>query len=114
MNYGGIILQGSKWGMNSVIFKKNTIINFKGNNDIQAVAGFVVVTDTYTKSEKNPGMKKIVFTKNIFSKNTSKKKGTFVGAFVAVPSTATKEIQFQNNIFSHKEDIVVSVELFQD
>ncbi|HRI21133.1 MAG TPA: hypothetical protein PLA68_09260 [Panacibacter sp.] len=47
MNYAGIQLQGSAWGMCDVVFLNNTISNFKPNYNTATVTGYFVVTDTY-------------------------------------------------------------------
>ncbi len=120
MNYGGVVLQGSKWGMERVIFHKNQFSNFKANKDEKAVAAYVVITDTYTGTNKNsPGIKKIFFTNNTFTgtKHTSplvltkQQHGKFFGAFIAVPARSLNEIHFDKNDFSDKSEKIVSVRI---
>jgi hypothetical protein len=119
MNYGGVVIQGSKWGMKSVTFEKNNFINFKTNNDLEAVAGYVVITDTYTKPGNNaPGIREVLFSNNNFNRAISakpvtpspkQKKGSFLGAFIALPSNMLNGIHFEKNVFSDKSETVVSV-----
>ncbi|MEO9021714.1 MAG: glycosyl hydrolase family 28-related protein [Ginsengibacter sp.] len=106
MNYGGIVLQGSKWGTDSLSVDDNSFIDFRPNNDKNAVAGYFVVTDTYSNGMKNsPGYKGIVFSRNKFIRNKIKNaknnsaRGKFLGAFIAIPSRMKGEIKFENNDF---------------
>ena len=46
MNYAGIVLQGSKWGINSLLVNNNACNDFILNNDKNAVSGYVVATNT--------------------------------------------------------------------
>jgi len=115
MNYGGIILQGSKWGMNSLVVIKNNFLNFRVNNDKTAIGGYIIITDTYTNSlKKTVGFKNIFFLENKFkrssnnSKNLNKQKlhNKFFGAFIALPLSTLSEIHFDNNTFSDKREKV--------
>ncbi|UEG50572.1 glycoside hydrolase family 55 protein [Ferruginibacter lapsinanis] len=118
MNYGGIVMEGSKWGMRSVMIRNNKFNYFKRNNDIQAVGGYVIITDSYSsKVTGAPGLKNIIFTQNIFNKKITtissnqqnKKQGKFFGAFIALPSKMMNEIHFDKNEFSDKKETIVSV-----
>ncbi len=107
MNYGGIVLQGSKWGTNSLTVSDNSFIDFRPNNSESAVAGYLVITDTYSAGVKNaPGYQRILFSRNKFIRNDSKplekisSKGKFLGAFIALPSEMMGEIKFENNVFT--------------
>lgn len=115
MNYGGVVLLGSKWGTNSLIVKNNTFNDFMPNVDEHAVAGYVVITDTYSPGVKDAkGYKGIEFSgnkflrshENIRRQSMEKAKGTFLGAFVAVPSKMIGEIRFENNQFSDTTEII--------
>ena len=73
MNYGGIVLSGSKWGMNSLNITNNIFNDFRPNNDKNNVAGYVVVTDTYSSGVKEaPGYRRIVFSENKFLRSKVK------------------------------------------
>ncbi|MEX1202921.1 MAG: glycosyl hydrolase family 28-related protein [Ferruginibacter sp.] len=105
MNYGGIVFQGSKWGMKSVFVNNNNFIDFKINNDKNAVAGYIIITDTYSTSFKNTvGFKDIIFIKNNFIRaldfRKQKNPNEFLGAFIALPSSSLSEVHFQKNHFS--------------
>lgn len=117
MNYAGVALTGSKWGTNSLIIQNNNFIDFRLNNDKNAVGGFVVVTDTYSigKSEA-PGLKNIWITQNKFTKlansikNADKAKGQFFKSFIALPSKSLKEIKFSDNEFQNSEGEIIFVD----
>lgn len=111
MNYAGIILLGSKWGMQKLSIVNNRFTLFEPNMDEQGVAGYIIVTDTYSpKDPLAPGFKNILVEKNEFIRDnethstaTRKKvnaKGKFMGAFIALPSRMLPEIKFSNNHFS--------------
>ena len=105
MNYSGIVFQGSKWGMKSVLVNKNKFIDFKKNNDENAVAGYVIITDTYSSSFKNSvGFKDIAFIENYFIRaldlRKQKNANEFLGAFIALPSGSLSEVRFDKNDFS--------------
>ncbi len=109
MNYAGIVLSGSKWGTNSLVVNDNIFSHFSPNNDAEMVAGYIVVTDTYSPGDKAaPGYAGVVFTNNKFLGNNKMNfaKGKFLGAFVALPSGMIKEIQFNNNQFSQPSEKV--------
>ena len=115
MNYGGVVLLGSKWGIDSLVVKNNTFKDFMPNNDEHAVAGYVVITDTYSPGVKDAqGYKEIEFSgnkflrshENILRQSMEKAKGTFLGAFVALPSKMIGEIRFENNQFSDTSEII--------
>ena len=116
MNYAGIALLGSKWGIQSLLISNNQFVDFNLNQDADAVAGYIVVTDTYTPLQKNaPGLKNILFQGNKFIRKNSidnaKKiaKGKFLGAFIALPKAMQKHIQFKNNYFSDKSEKIHTV-----
>lgn len=119
MNYAGIFLMGSKWGMNNLAITNNRFIDFKPNNNLKVVAGYIVATDTYSSNKRNaPGFKKIAIEKNNFSRTkkmaykktlTGKSRGKFLGAFIALPGYMLNEIKFLNNTFSNAEEKIVSV-----
>ncbi len=120
MNYGGIVLQGSKWGIDSLTIKKNTVSGFRYNIDDKAVCGYIVITDTYSGREKNaPGFKNLYITKNNFIENLSAAKRTdsialkrkFAGAYVAVPGPTASQIHFDDNNFSNKKEGVKLVKM---
>lgn len=100
MNYGGIVLQGSKWGTRNLKVTNNSFENFRPNYDKHAVAGFVIITDTYTKKNNGPGFNNVTFSNNNFEKNDFQnlvRKSTpklFVGKFLAVPGNMMNKIHF--------------------
>jgi parallel beta-helix repeat protein len=109
MNYGGIVLTGSKWGTDSLIVKKNRFNEFRPNNDQKAAAGYIVITDTYSGEVKDaPGFKNVFFIENKFLRSDVKAaakarkdaKGTFYGTFIAIPSKMIGNIKFENNQYS--------------
>ena len=109
MNYGGVVLLGSKWGMQSLLVDKNIFLDFKTNNDLKAVGGYVVITDTYSLDKKAAaGLKNINFSNNNFTRNkkitkgktVTKQAGQFFGGFIALPKAMLSEIHFENNYFS--------------
>ena len=120
MNYGGIVLSGSKWGMKDVSITGNSFENFQPNPDKQAVAGYIVVTDTYSPGKKSaPGFKNILLEKNQFIRiaNTNsllaasplKPGGQFIGAFIALPQASLPEIRFEKNTFSSSGESVLKI-----
>lgn len=118
MNYGGVILQGSKWGLDSLIVLKNKFIDFNINNDTLAVGGYVIITDTYSPKIKTaPGIKNVIFLQNEFIRNKKlsqnikdvKSRGRFFGAFVALPGNMINEIHFEGNRFSESKEKVYFV-----
>lgn len=115
MNYGGILLQGSKWGTDSLMAINNVFSNFKPNNDTQAVGGYVIITDTYSTSvAKSRGMKNIFFSANEFNRPKESAKdnatmpvtGKFFGAFIALPASMHSEIHFNKNNFADEKESV--------
>lgn len=113
MNYGGLVFQGSKWGMENVTVSNNNFVDFKNNDDPKAVGGYIIITDTYSPNIKNaPGIKNINFENNRFTRTAlrlssnklAKNKGVFLGAFVALPEKMLKEIHFNNNQFQDKTE----------
>ncbi len=116
MNYAGIILSGSKWGTNSLVVRNNVFSDFQPNNNLNMVAGYIVVTDTYSPDNKDaPGYKGIVFTNNKFLRNKkiTSANGKFMGAFIALPSGMMKAIQFSNNQFSEPSEKIHMVKTDQ-
>ena len=118
MNYGGIVLQGSKWGTDSLLVENNIFSNFRPNYSPTAVAGYVVITDTYSSGIKDaPGFKNVLFSKNKFignvtdSKSINPSQGKFFGAFLALPSSMKNGIKFINNYFTNKNEKVYEVEI---
>lgn len=126
MNYGGIVLQGSKWGTDSVSIENNKFSNFKKNNNSTAVAGYVIVTDTYSpKTNDAPGFNNVSVNDNQFidskdniqrlqsinagSSKTSKT--NFHSVFVALPEGAIDEIKFKNNNFGSSEADIFKVKI---
>lgn len=107
MNYAGILMLGSKWGMNSLKIQNNHFILFRPNNDVNAVGGYMVITDTYSRGRKEAaGFKNILIRRNTFSTNSLpgsnavKPKGQFFKSFIDLPAKFIKEIQFLDNQFS--------------
>lgn len=118
MNYGGIVLQGSKWGTDSLVVSRNSFVDFMPNNHPTAVGGYIIITDTYSSGIKNaPGFKKVIFKKNKFMGNLqnlnleSKAKGEFFGAFIALPKSVKNNIKFEDNYFSNKNEKVKRIDI---
>ncbi len=118
MNYGGIVLAGSKWGIDSLLVTNNTFHDFLPNNDKNAVAGYIVITDTYSKDINNaPGFKEVEFSNNKFlrskMRNTASNmgKGKFLGGFIAVPEKMAGNIIFKNNKFSDPSEKISTVKI---
>ncbi len=119
MNFGGVILQGSKWGSVNVKIENNRFNDFKSNYDQVSPAAYIVVFDGYTHTDKTaPGLKNILIsgndfirTKSIITKKESalKNKGKFWGAFMALPDYMYKEIIFIKNYFSDKQENILFV-----
>ncbi len=99
MNYGGVVLQGSKWGMKSVVYNKNNFFDFRANNDSNTIAAYIIITDN-CRDKNNPGIKNIAFIDNSFVRNkithpeTKYKKefDNFLGAYITLPEADIKEI----------------------
>jgi parallel beta-helix repeat protein len=114
VNYGGLLLLGSKWGTSKLMITKNKFIDFKNGDVTKAVGGYVIITDTYSTSTTNaPGIKDVNIIENDFlgnnlqskaNKTSAIKKKNFFGAFVALPEAMHKEIHFERNNFSDKEE----------
>ncbi len=118
MNYGGIYLSGSKWGTNSLLITGNTFTNFRPNNDKNAVGGYIIITDSYSKGINGaPGFKSIILTKNNFLRNNNSKAGMaaaigkFFGVFIAIPSNMIPNIAFSNNHFSDPSEKIQTVKI---
>ncbi len=118
MNCGGILLTGSKWGIDSLDVNNNTFNDFMPNNDKNAVAGYFLFSDTYSAEAKDaPGFQNITFRNNSLlrsnknEKYISKNKGTglFFGAFVDVPSKMINNIRFKNNIYTNASEKTYTV-----
>ncbi|MFT3682435.1 MAG: glycoside hydrolase family 55 protein [Ferruginibacter sp.] len=117
MNFGGVIIQGSKWGTSSVMINKNKFTDFKNNVDTLFPAGYVVVFDSYLMQFTGaPGIKNIVVSDNSFTRsannitaatrNKTSKKGDFFGAYIALPDAMQKEVAFKQNVFSDKTETI--------
>jgi len=113
VNYAGIILMGSKWGLNQLMVANNIFFDFKPNNNKTAVGGYIVITDTYSPKVTNaPGIKKVYIRGNKFNSSNMGlnksyvSKGVFFGAFVALPPSMHQEIHFDKNTFSNKNEII--------
>ena len=111
MNYGGIVLQGSKWGIDVLSITGNTISGFKYNTDEMAICAYLMITSIYSAKDINfPGLKNIYVTKNNFIFNTDAAirsnsiafKRKFTGAYVAAPTI--DQIHFKDNNFSNKKE----------
>lgn len=124
MNYGGIALQGSKWGTDSLLVEENSFIDFRRNTHPTGVAGYVVITDTYSPGIKDAkGFKNVLFSKNQFIRSNNKNqpdlnqntrtgnapKENFYGAFIALPQKMIDEIKFENNTFTRPREKVLFV-----
>ena len=114
MNFGGVIIQGSKSGSEKVEISKNKFIDFKTNYDTISPAAYIVVFDSYILTASDaPGVKQIIIKQNNFIRNSllknkkpsTKKSGEFFSSFTALPEYMRKEIQFEDNYFSDKTEI---------
>ena len=106
MNYAGVLLTGSKWGMDSFTIEMNRFIDFRANNDLYAVGGYVVITDTYSGGKKEaPGFKNIWIANNQFEniknplEKNEKPKGQFFKSFIELPTQSMNEVHFKDNQF---------------
>ncbi len=94
MNYAGLVLQGSKWGMDSVGINGNSFEQFRDNPDAGAVGGYVVITDSYAKNKPEaPGMRKIFLSEN--TGDSSRDEGqvkNFFRVFAAMPRKFLQEL----------------------
>lgn len=115
MNYGGIVLQGSKWGSDSLSISKNKISSFRTYKDSNAVCGYILVMDTYSKYVAGaPGLKRISISQNSLLGNsvalkkpvTALSKRKFFGAYVALPQSMLDEVHFDKNYFSNKNEVL--------
>lgn len=114
MNFGGVIIQGSKWGSSSVSVNNNKFSDFANNIDTLFPAGYVVVFDSYLMQFADaPGIKNITVSGNSFTRNKTKstsqipqRKGEFFGAYIALPDSMQNEVQFKQNVFSDKAETI--------
>jgi len=117
MNFGGMILQGSKWGIYSLIISRNSFLNFKGNIDTISPAGYITITDHYSPKNKLAiGIKDVEIKDNklIAVSNTGSpanktfkvknKRGEFFNVFIAGPPAIEKKILLSNNNFASKKE----------
>ena len=113
MNYGGVVLQGSKWGMDSVYIDHNTFSDFMENSHPAAVAGYIVITDTYSSGLSDTiCIKKVMITHNRFVGNPLKAPPhNFYGAFVALPSNNRNGVRFTNNKFTNKNEKIQIIQV---
>ncbi|HRN71617.1 MAG TPA: glycosyl hydrolase family 28-related protein [Ginsengibacter sp.] len=104
LNYSGINVAGSKWGIDSLVIDKNCFANFRQNTHPQMVGGYFVVTDTYSPKHKNPpGFKNILISDNDISDVLTPLpdgKGKIPSGFIALPPGQMKSIQFKNNLLN--------------
>jgi hypothetical protein len=123
MNFGGVIIQGSKWGSSGITITKNKFAGFTTNYDVVSPAGYVVVFDSYVLTDKTaPGIKNIVVTNNDFlgqvkptdtAVDKDAKKGRFTGAFIALPAAMHQQVKFSDNRFSQPAELVEYVKTGQ-
>lgn len=107
MNRAGIALTGSKWGIDSLIIKLNSISEIRSNEDSNSITAAILITDEYSHFEKKaPGYKSIYIENNniknynIPSKKTVKKQAAIFGVFISAPEKSVKNIFFIKNNFS--------------
>jgi len=113
MNYGGIVLQGSKWGTDSLLVEKNIFFDFRPNYHPTAIGGYVIITDTYSSSQANAiSFKNVIFKKNRFMGNVLnvKEDKNFSAVYIALPKDAKNDIEFKENYFSNKNESLRRVE----
>lgn len=114
MSFGGVILQGSKWGSSVVSITNNKFIDFKNNFDSVSPAAYIVIFDSYVLTDKGaPGIKNVSVSNNSFLRTkapaisnslSSKKTGRFTGLFIALPEPLQKEVHIGPNTFSNKKE----------
>ena len=114
MSFGGVILQGSKWGSSAVSITDNKFIDFKNNYDSVSPAAYVVVFDSYVLTDKEaPGIKNVSVSGNYFIRTKtpgvsnsllSKKTGRFTGLFIVLPEPLQKEVHIGFNTFSNMKE----------
>jgi hypothetical protein len=115
MNYGGVVLQGSKWGTDSLSVENNTFIDFLRNTHEKMAAGYMVITDTYSPRVPNaPGIKNVLITKNKFVRSLASikrkesldkiSKENFFGIIVALTKSMIGEIRFGDNDFTNPSE----------
>lgn len=103
-NYSGLVLSGSKWGCNSVEILNNTFSDFRKCPDSKTTSGYVVITDTYSKSDNNAkSFKDIFFNGNKFYHISAidQDHPKILGVFIHVPSSSVQEIKFKNSQYSN-------------
>ena len=112
MNYGGIVLQGSKWGIDSVNIENNTFVGFMENKHPTAVAGYIIVTDTRAQKRNESDLfKNILVSNNAFIGNVDVVKSkNFYGAFIVLPKEMKNSIKFVNNQFTNNGENIHWVE----
>lgn len=113
MNYAGILLSGSKFGLDSIDISNNKMSDFRPNHDPNSVAGFLVATDTYQPvGSQNSGFSRITVSQNEFlgQKRVLNGDGKFFGSFIALPRKSLNNIKFNNNRFSDPALLINKVE----
>lgn|GEM_PF-2248874 len=107
MNYAGISIAGSIWGIDSLKIKKNTFSGFLPNNHKSLVGGFFVITDTYSKTQKKAkGFKNIEISDNraINNLNFLNSKTNVYNGFIALPQKLMNQVIRKNNDFGNTKD----------
>lgn len=114
MSFGGIILQGSKWGMANVTVNANSFADFVSNYDTITPASYITIFDSYILFDNNaPGVQNILVSNNSFeghtssaqySKSITSKKGRFSPLYIALPKSMQNAIKFKQNAFKNTEE----------
>ncbi len=113
MTYSGIVLSGSKWGIDSLVVRNNKFSNFRAFQDKKTAKGYIVITDTYSKNVSDaPGFKNIEFSNNQFlRKNKTISPEKYDAAFIAAPASSLREIKISNNYYedpAEKKQVIIS------
>lgn len=114
MSFGGIILQGSKWGMANVTVRANNFVDFVFNYDTITPASYITIFDSYILSDKRaPGVQNIQISGNSFeghvnsfqrAQSLKSKKGRFSPLYIALPRSMQNQVHFKDNSFKIAEE----------
>lgn len=98
VNYAGLIIQGSKWGTDSVLITGNRFEHFRENPDAAAVGGYVVITDSYANKQPEAlGIRKIYVSDNSEELKTSDRlPKNFFLFFAAIPRKFMQEMHISD------------------
>lgn len=105
LNFAGIVLSGSKWGIDNLNIRNNKFFAFRRNNHPTVVGGYFVVTDTYSPTKKNArAFNKVTISDNRIDDSTSSLpggKGRILSGFIALPKSMMDKINIENNLLNN-------------